>query len=115
MQAALAPRLVRNMSDDWEEKNAKMESCQSKDDKCGGKVEQIFSSEKEQKEQSAGEPWADFAYWKMLKVMYEIYQINPNPSDRSTWVQYIMSMSWDSIISNQCFALNLFCRSVISN
>ena len=54
MQAALAPRLVRNMSDDWEEKNAKMESCQSKDDKCGGKVEQIFSSEKEQKEQSAG-------------------------------------------------------------
>ena len=80
MQAALAPRLVRNMSDDWEEKNAKMESCQSKDDKCGGKVEQIFSSEKEQKEQSAGEPWVDFAYWKMLKVMYEIYQINPNPA-----------------------------------
>ena len=52
MQAALAPRLVRNMSDDWkDEENAKMESCQSKDDKCGGKVEQIFSSEKEQKEQ----------------------------------------------------------------
>ena len=65
MQAALAPRLVRNMSDDWkDEENAKMESCQSKDDKCGGKVEQIFSSEKEQKEQSAGEPWVDFAYWK---------------------------------------------------
>ena len=37
--------------------NAKMESCQSKDDKCGGKVEQIFSSEKEQRE-----PWVDFAY-----------------------------------------------------
>ena len=107
MQAAFLARLVRNMSDDWEEKNAKMESCQSKDDKCGGKVEQIFSSEKEQRE-----PWVDFAYWKMLKVMYEIYQINPNPG-RSTWVQYIMS--WDSIISNQCFALNLFCRSVISN
>ena len=47
MQAAFLARLVRNMSDDWEEKNAKMESCQSKDDKCGGKVEQIFSSEKE--------------------------------------------------------------------
>ena len=60
-----------------------MESCQSKDDKCGGKVEQIFSSEKEQKEQSAGEPWVDFAYWKMLKVMYEIYQINPNPASWS--------------------------------
>ena len=50
MQAAFLARLVRNMSDDWkDEENAKMESCQSKDDKCGGKVEQIFSSEKEQK------------------------------------------------------------------
>ena len=78
MQAAFLARLVRNMSDDWEEKNAKMESCQSKDDKCGGKVEQIFSSEKEKKE-----PWVDFAYWKMLKVMYEIYQINPNPASWS--------------------------------
>ena len=84
MQAAFLARLVRNMSDDWkDEENAKMESCQSKDDKCGGKVEQIFSSEKEQKEQSAGEPWVDFAYWKMLKVMYEIYQINPNPASWS--------------------------------
>ena len=115
MQAAFLARLVRNMSDDWkDEENAKMESCQSKDDKCGGKVEQIFSSEKEKKE-----PWVDFAYWKMLKVMYDsmksIKSTPTLPPGRSTWVQYIMSMSWDSIISNQCFALNLFCRSVISN
>ena len=87
MQAAFLARLVRNMSDDWEEKNAKMESCQSKDDKCGGKVEQIFSSEKDLTElrirSSQREPWVDFAYWKMLKVMYEIYQINPNPASWS--------------------------------
>ena len=33
------------------EKNAKMESCQSKDDKCRGKVVQIFPSEKEKQQQ----------------------------------------------------------------
>ena len=112
MQAAFLARLVRNMSDDWkDEENAKMESCQSKDDKCGGKVEQIFSSEKEQKEQR--EPWVDFAYWKRsFKSIITCMKSTPTPAtDRH---EYIM-MSWDSIISNQCFALNLFCRSVISN